>query len=233
MTDKTQDARASLIFHGIGEPRRPLEQGEAVYWLSRSAFCSLLDQIHEMGPEAPEITFDDGNASDIEIALPELQKRGLRAVFFLLTSRLDQQGSLTCDDVRCLAENGQTIGLHGHAHRDWRKLDASARNQEYRQARSILSDLAKTDVGMAAAPFGYYDRNVVNTLKTCGFEALYTSDWGRASSRRFIRPRNCIDSTMTTDQTTAALNGTIALIRRPRRLVGLARKRFWPLRLAS
>ncbi|WP_035366467.1 polysaccharide deacetylase family protein [Pseudodonghicola xiamenensis] len=217
-----------LILHGIGTAARALEPGEARFWLSRDRFCALLDRIVAMGPAAPQITFDDGNASDIEIALPELTARGLSAAFFLLSDRLDRPGSLGSGDVTALAEAGQVIGLHGHVHRDWRHLDSETRRQEFRDARSRLADLSGRPITLAAAPFGLYDRRVTTLLAAEGIEALYTSDWGRASGRRFLRPRNCIDATMDDAALSAALEGRVPLYRRPRRLLGLARKRLLP-----
>lgn len=229
MTREAPEPRASLVFHGIGEPARPLEPGESAYWISRPLFCDILDRVVDMGRTGPEITFDDGNMSDIEIALPELEKRGLRGSFFLLTGRLDQPGSLRRADVRSLAANGQTIGLHGHDHRDWRRLDGPGRDQEYRQARALLSELAQSDIRLAAAPFGHYDRNVVSALAREGFDALYTSDWGRFSTARFVRPRNCLDNRMTPARIDRALHGSIPMARHPRRLAGLIRKRLLPI----
>ncbi len=229
MTAKDLPSQSVLIFHGIGPPGRKLEHGEAQYWLDRDQFCAILDRISAMGADAPLITFDDGNASDCEIALPELQRRDLHAVFFLLTARLDQPGSLTSQQVRDLAQAGQIIGLHGHAHRDWRRLKAQDRLQEFYLARQQLSDLAGRDVDLAAAPFGFYDRQVVVELREQGFSALYTSDWGRAGAG-FIRPRNCIDNRMSARAITDALTGHIPPTRRPRRLLGLARKRLLRMR---
>ena len=72
--------------------------------MSRGRFCQALDRIVAMGAEAPRISFDDGNASDVGIALPELERRGLKAVFFLLAGRLGQPGSLTEADVTAMCE---------------------------------------------------------------------------------------------------------------------------------
>lgn len=225
--------RSVLIFHGIGAPQRELEPGEAVFWISRERFCQILDRIAQMGTEAPEITFDDGNASDAEIALPELEKRGLRAVFFLLSARIGQPGSLSEDTVRRLAGAGHVIGLHGATHRDWRRLDQAGRQAEYRDARHRLAELAGAPVTLAAAPFGAYDRRVSAALAAEGFEALYTSDRGRAVNTRFLRPRNCIEDGMDARALEDALHGRVPAGRRLRRLLGLARKRLLPARGAA
>lgn len=229
MMRPTPNDRSVLIFHGIGTPGRVLEPGEDRYWLSRDAFCDILDRVVAMGDDAPEITFDDGNASDHAIALPELVAYGLTATFFLLTARLDMPGSLSSEEVRDLARNGQRIGLHGHAHRDWRALSAAECLEEYRTARARLSDLAGAEIAEAAAPFGYYDRRVLRRLAAEGFTALYTSDYGRAAPGAFLRPRNCLTRDMSVAKIDRLLTGTIPLRRRPRRMLGLARKRLLPL----
>lgn len=222
-----------VIFHGIGTPGRQLEQGEFVYWLSLADFRDVLDQIVALGPDRPEITFDDGNTSDATIALPELKSRGLKATFFVLTGRLGQPGALSEQDVTALAHAGHQIGLHGHSHRDWRRLDQAGRQAEFRTARQTLQTLSGSKVTTAAAPFGCYDRAVVAHLISEGFETLYTSDYGRGQADGFIRPRNCIETGLSPKQMTRVLTGQVAPFRRPRRLVGLAYKRLWPVRGAA
>jgi len=233
MARPPEQKRPVLIFHGIGTPRRALEPGEAVFWISRPVFCDILDRIVAMGEDAPEITFDDGNASDAEIALPELEKRGLRAVFFLLSARIGQPGSLSEADVRHLAAAGHVIGLHGAVHRDWRGLDAVGRQAEFRTARHRLADLSGAPVTHAAAPFGLYDRGVSAALRDEGFTALYTSDRGQAQETGFLRPRNCIEAGMSEPALTNALSGHVPLVRHPRRALGLIRKRLLPARRAK
>ena len=226
-------SQSVIILHGIDTPQRALEPGEDVFWLSRDRFRNVLDKIVSLGQSAPEITFDDGNASDLEIALPELARRGLNATFFLLTGRLGHPGSLRPADVRKLVDAGHRIGLHGADHVDWRRLDAQARIREFVQARKTLSALAGHPVDLAAAPFGFYDRQTVKDLRHLGFDALYTSDRGLAGMADFIRPRNCLEGEMDDVALEDALHGRIRLPRRLQRVVGLARKRFLPLRVRT
>lgn len=226
-------SHSAIILHGIGTPKRALEPGEEVFWLSRDRFCAALDLIAGMGPGAPFITFDDGNASDIEVALPELQVRGLTATFFLLASRLGQPGSLTEADVTELAQAGHRIGLHGADHVDWRHLDADARAREWVASREKLAALSGQPVDEAAAPFGFYDRQVAHDLRTLGFVALHTSDRGQARQTDFIRPRNCLEGEMSDSALQDMLRGHVRPLRALRRGVGVARRRMFPLRLRS
>lgn len=220
-----------IIFHGIGHPKRQLELGEARFWLSHHRFCQVLDRIVAMGSAAPVITFDDGNASDVEIALPELARRKLEAIFFLLTGRLDQSGSLKSTEVTILAQAGHRIGLHGADHVDWRRLDAAGRAREFVDAREELSALAGHPIDTAAAPFGFYDRQTLHDLRRAGFKSLYTSDWGLANTSEFIRPRNCLEGAMGDAALEDALQGRVRLLRQARRVLGISRKRLLPLKV--
>src|SRR5215510_10937302 len=107
----TDDRVINILFHGVGTPQRELEPDEEHYWVSEDRFRSILDELAVIS--GVRISFDDGNASDAEIALPALLERGLRADFFVLAGRLGATGSLDDDDVRQLARHGMNIGSHG------------------------------------------------------------------------------------------------------------------------
>ncbi|MEO6299557.1 MAG: polysaccharide deacetylase family protein, partial [Paracoccaceae bacterium] len=82
------ERQIGLIFHGIGAPDRELERGEAPYWVSITQFEDTLDMIRaHPQPGRFRISFDDGNMSDHDIALPRLVAAGLVAEFFVLSGR--------------------------------------------------------------------------------------------------------------------------------------------------
>ena len=105
--------------------------------------------------------------------------------------------------------------------------------REYETARAQLVELSGQPVDQAAAPFGYYDRQVVQDLRALGFKALYTSDRGPADPAAFIRPRNCLEGAMDNAALGDALIGRVRPVRAVRRSFGLARKRLLPLRLRA
>jgi peptidoglycan/xylan/chitin deacetylase (PgdA/CDA1 family) len=228
--DPTHAPRVVVNFHGIGRPGRALEPGEERFWIPRDRFRRILDALAAARDGIlREITFDDGNASDAEIAAPELAERGLTATFFLLVGRIGAPGSLAEGDIRALAAAGHRIGLHGHAHVDWRSLDEAGRAREFDAARERLAALAGRPVDLAAAPFGLYDRRVTAALRARGFRALHTSDRGRVRGRPFLVPRNCLRADMSAADEARALSGTLSTWRAGRRLLGLARRRLLPI----
>lgn len=177
----------NVCFHGIGAPRRRLEPGEDAYWISRDVFLGVLDRV--VGRDDVRLSFDDGNSSDVEIALPALLERGLRASFFVVAGRLDRPGSLGRDDVRLLHGSGMTIGNHGMTHRPWRGLDPARRREELVTARRVLQDVTGSRVQDAALPLGRYDRAVLHELKPLGYRTVQTSDRRWAHSDRWLQPR--------------------------------------------
>ncbi|HEY3946773.1 MAG TPA: polysaccharide deacetylase family protein [Solirubrobacteraceae bacterium] len=180
----------NLTFHGIGEPGRQLDPGERDVWVSREQFRSVLDCV--VGRPDVMITFDDGNASDLRIALPALRDRRLTATFFVIAGRLGKPRFLDEAGVRALAAAGMEIGCHGMHHRRWRRLDQSALREELVEAKAILEQTAEQPVTLAACPFGSYDRNVLRALSRYGYRHVFTSDGGRARPGDFLQARNSV-----------------------------------------
>lgn len=177
----------NVCFHGIGTPRRELEPGEDAYWVTVDQFRALLDELATW--PSVRISFDDGNASDVDIALPALVERGLTADFFVLAGRLDTPGSLGRDDVRELHRQGMTIGTHGMSHRSWRGMDPDTRQAELVTARRRLAEVTGAPVDLAACPLGRYDRRCLTELRRLGYTRVFTSDRRPARPQAWLQPR--------------------------------------------
>jgi peptidoglycan/xylan/chitin deacetylase (PgdA/CDA1 family) len=182
----------NLGFHGIGAPERELEPDEDQFWIDAPQFEELLDAALAL-PEV-RLTFDDGNASDLSVALPLLVERGLTASFFVIAGRLGQPGSLAADDVRALAEAGMTIGTHGMQHRSWRSLDENGYREELDEARALLEAAAGSPIDEAACPYGAYDRRALRALRQREFRRVYTVDRRAARPDDWLQPRFVIRS---------------------------------------
>lgn len=191
-----RDAEVILNFHGIGSPHPGVDAAERPYWIDESFFAAIVDLVANHPRTADfGITFDDGNISDVTIAAPMLQKRGLPGEFFVLGGRLGQPHYLSAADCRALADAGMGIGLHGMDHVDWRALDAVQLDAETVTARAVVAAVAGRPVDSVAIPFGAYNRRVIAHLRHCGFTRIYTSDGGRAG-RGVIRNRTSIRADM-------------------------------------
>ena len=180
----------NLNWHGIGPPPRPLAPGEDRIWVSLDHFEQILDSV--AGRPELRITFDDGNASDVDLALPRLVERNLTAQFFVLAGELDQPGRLASSAVRELVAAGMSIGSHGWRHRDWRRIRPSEVPDEMDRAPKVLADITGRPVDRVAIPFGSYDRRVIARLRRRPVAHAYTSDGGRADHDDWLQARTSI-----------------------------------------
>ena len=180
----------TLNFHGVGKTTQRLDPGEENVWLSTDHFLEMLDAVKKN--DRVQITFDDGNASDIETALPALLDRGLRATFFVLAGRIGQMGFLDAADIRELLSNGMEIGSHGMLHRSWRNMSKPVIQEEIYTAKSRLEEIIGMPVMKAACPFGTYDRVALSQLRKAGFSNVYTSDRGLSRPDQWLQTRNTV-----------------------------------------
>ncbi len=216
-----------INFHGIGEPARPLEPGEAPYWLSIARFNDMLDRIADH-PErdALAITFDDSNTSDLTIAAPALAKRGLTAQFFVLTGRIGEPGSLDRAEIDAVVDMGMSIGSHGIAHRDWSNLPATELDDELKASKSTLEDVCGFKITDASIPFGRYNAAVLSRLRSSGYKFAYSSDKGSADPTSFLQARTSVRSDTTDDALNDALSGDMPAMSRLRRAARMQLKQW-------
>jgi peptidoglycan/xylan/chitin deacetylase (PgdA/CDA1 family) len=187
----TPAAVHNVNFHGVGEPSRKLDAGEAMVWLAADRFLATLDALR--GRDDVRISFDDGNRSDVDVALPALIERGITATFFVIAGRLGDPDHLGADDICTLAAAGMTVGSHGLHHRDWRRLGDAELTRELTESRRILEGLLGRPVTQAAVPFGSYDRRVLTQARRAGaYERVFTSDGGPARHGAWLQPRTSV-----------------------------------------
>lgn len=215
-----------LNFHGIGEPKRPLEEGEAPYWVSPDFFEATLALAHDLRDVVRTcFTFDDGNLSDLEIGAEHLTRHGWRAQFFVLSSRIGTPGSLGETEIRELLRMGHAIGNHGADHVDWTGLDKSGLACELGSARQRIEEVAGQQVDAAAIPFGRYNRRVLTELRKRGYRKVYSSDGGAFRDMQTPIPRTSPRADMTLTNIEAILLGRERPWRSWRRKLSMTIKR--------
>lgn len=214
--------RTHLCFHGIGECRQEREPGEAGYWVRQATFLAILDIAAE--DSSIEISFDDGNRSDVDVALPALIERGLKATFFPLAGRLDDPDSLGVNDLSGLVAAGMTIGTHGWSHVPWRGLTADERQRELVDARMVLTEACDRTIDSAALPLGRYDRSLLRQLRSNGYRRVYTSDRYRSRRNAWLQARFSITARDTVDSVSRLVTDTNWFSEGRNRLANLAKR---------
>ena len=141
------------------------------------------------GPKPLLITFDDGHESDLLIAAPELARRTLHAVFFVIWSHLGRPGYLSRDQVLALRSQGFEIGSHGLTHTSLTRMSPAEASKEVLESKRRLEDLLHEPITGLALPFGHYDDEVLKAAWAAGYRRVMTSDFRVANREHRIMPR--------------------------------------------
>lgn len=182
-----------LMLHGIGNPPSFLPSEEWPYWISEAMFEGILDVVRD----APaRLTIDDGNASDAEIALPALKRRGLTAAFFIPSERIGTPNYVSEAQVRTLHAEGMEVGSHGCTHLRWTTVSDAEIARDVTISIERLSAIIGEPVRTVAIPFGACDRRVLRVLRQIGVGRVYSSFRGPEIDGAWMVRRDCITRDM-------------------------------------
>lgn len=188
-----------LMYHGLHAGPNSHGRYDAVYSLHPDEFARQLDWLAENGFQSVRldaavgaapgkkpvvITFDDGDVSNHDMALPLLQARGMCAEFFITSDFIGQEGMLQAAQVKALADAGMGIGAHGRSHRFLEDLDAGELHDELRDSRRRLQEASGTQVDALALPGGRGGRRERELALALGYRHLLGSTPGPNRSRR-------------------------------------------------
>jgi len=124
------------------------------------------------------LTFDDGTSDHYNTVFPLLRGRGLRAVFFVPTSKLNNPGRLTGEQVLALAQAGHVIGNHSHDHQRVDALDDDGLRERFGRSQEILRSLTGERPWFFAPPGGFLNAHAREVAQGFGAEAIRTMRWG-------------------------------------------------------
>jgi peptidoglycan/xylan/chitin deacetylase (PgdA/CDA1 family) len=121
------------------------------------------------------ITFDDGWASNLDLAFPELARREWPATVFLCTSYLGHRPYLRWDELPRLADHGITAGNHTHNHTDL-STDPERTEDEIATCGRHIEDALGVRPKHFCYPFGRYTPEVRRRVARAG---IHTACSGR------------------------------------------------------
>ena len=178
-----------LMYHGLHACPDAPGRFDPVYSVHPEAFAAQLDWLLRNGYRGigasgraaaadgrrVAITFDDGDISNLEVALPLLRERGMVATFFITSGFVDQPGMLSSTQVAALADAGMEVGAHGHSHAFLEDLDDDALATELRDSRARLSALIGKPVRSMALPGGRGGERERRAALAVGYTHLFGS----------------------------------------------------------
>ncbi len=181
-----------LMYHRIVE-QEPLVDADGVCtsvarleahlaWLAAHSYlCVPLDlalhRAHKSEGRRFAITFDDGYAETLRLALPVLQKHSVPATVFVVSGMIGGDAVwnhrparlLTHDELLELQSAGVFIGCHGRTHRRLSTLPRGEITSEVAGARDELQQMLGTPVPFFAYPHHDFDARVLTAVADAGF----------------------------------------------------------------
>ena len=130
----------------------------------------------ESGTKYAALTFDDGPSGRITRALLEgLEKRNVRATFFLCGYRLADYGEVAAE----IRQQGHEVGLHGYSHDSMAKMDPATLRRELEDTYALLP--AGCPVSLMRPPGGAANETVRSVARDMNLTVMFWSvdpkDW--------------------------------------------------------
>lgn len=193
----------ALMYHALSRGHAPPGQ-DPHYTLDEAVFRGQLQQIQRAGGACSVrdwlrdderrpvlLTFDDGHASNYEVAFPALAEYGMRADFFVNPANVGTPGFATWAQLREMSDAGMSIQSHGYDHSYFTDLAAPVLRERLHAARVRIEDGVGAAATLLAPPGGRMPVGLVGIARQCGYLHVVSSRPGRmaASRRTAILPR--------------------------------------------
>jgi peptidoglycan/xylan/chitin deacetylase (PgdA/CDA1 family) len=209
-----------LMYHELQlTGRRPVDEspGYQRYVVSKEQFEQQLEMVSQRGFKGANVsqslvvlssadsaqptvcfTFDDGCASDLEVAAPLLAKKGFNATFYVTVDHLGKDGYLTKAELRELGDLGFEIGSHSMTHRHLSDLDEQQIRNELLNSKDALEEIVGKPIDHFSCPGGRVNTAVTKAALDAGYKTVATSRLGTNSSQsnRFALARVAVKRDM-------------------------------------
>ena len=202
-----------LMYHALGSPVLGDARGifSATPALFEAHMAALAQAVHDGNARVTEvaalppsdrrlqvaITFDDGYADNLRVAIPVLEHHGFPCAVFAVSEFVRQGAApfLSPPQLRELAARpGVTIGAHGATHVALTQCDDRTLEHELNSSRQTLEDILGRPVTTMAYPYGAVDRRVRAAAERAGYTLGCTShfDLNRVPSDPLLLARTSI-----------------------------------------
>lgn len=140
-------------------------------YLSENGYTSYhLSELMELqqlpSKKSVVITFDDGYVSQMEYAIPLLEKYGFKATFFIPLKYIGESDSwnevsfplMNLEQLQSLNPNTVELGYHSYAHQKYNELSLSEIEKDTQLAFEIVSKNKLPFTATLAYPYGKFPR---------------------------------------------------------------------------
>ncbi|HWZ45607.1 MAG TPA: polysaccharide deacetylase family protein [Candidatus Saccharimonadales bacterium] len=167
-----------LTYHELAAgPSQDLYRVEAVRFAQHLETLTALYRSGTLPSADWRLSFDDGHRSNAELALPLLQKSGLKAIFFITAGWTGARSSaMTWSQLEDLVRSGHSVQSHAWSHEFLTGCSSSQLDYELRHSRRTLEDRLGIGVDSISVPGGRWSATVLKACAEVGYQHVYTSD---------------------------------------------------------
>ncbi len=208
-----------LMYHAVLPPDGGTADWDPHYAVTAAGFRAQLAALHaagfvaasvaslmatagaqRSGPARPvALTFDDGTATDRDVALQLLVDARATADFFVNPSRVGMRGTVSWQGLAEMQQAGMSIQSHAHTHRMLDELSAVEVHDELRRSKQTIEDRLGSAVTLLAPPGGRCTTTVLDTARSLGYSLVCGSQPGVwQGPAQFLAPRLAVLAATTT-----------------------------------
>ncbi len=160
------------------------------------------DAFQNASNQAAALTFDDGYADNLEVAVPLLQSCGVRGTIYVVADEIGRAKPswsrqaveqvdrlLTAAELRQLHQAGWEIGSHCCQHVRLAQLPESVQREELGRSKAMLEDLLGVSVLSLAYPYGEYSPVTERLAAELGYTHAFTTAKRGGSDSAFALKR--------------------------------------------
>lgn len=213
------------------------ENGYQVLSLAELAFLSRAGR--KLAPKTVVLTFDDGFANNLTVALPILKDFGFKATVFVATGYCGGSNvwgnpsnprfpTLTWPQLLQLSKEGIEIGAHTVSHPKLTKVPLAQAKEEIANSKRMLEEDLGQAVLSLAYPHGSYNQQIRDLVEEAGFAVACTIESGtvQCGDDLFLLKRVYVRDSMSMVEFKASLTSAIDWYARLKNLTMIG-DRFW------
>lgn len=182
-----------IMYHHIRDFNDPSDKVGTNLSVAPEDFAKQLDFIKDKGyetitfqdidddkiPAKPVIlTFDDGYQNFYQNAYPELKKRNMKAVAYIITGYIGKNEYMNLVQIKEISEYGIEIGGHTISHPDLTKSPIDKIHKEVNESKTTLEGIIGEKVISFCYPSGKFNAEIEKEISDAGYKYATTTVGG-------------------------------------------------------
>jgi peptidoglycan/xylan/chitin deacetylase (PgdA/CDA1 family) len=132
------------------------------------------------------LTFDDGYSNNYTYAYPILKELGFKGTIFVITSKINQEGYLTSDQIKELDQNGISIESHTVNHPQLKLLSYDKQYYELNESKATLEALLGREIKYVTYPYGEFNEDTIRAVTRLNYKMALSTEPDKAGKTNGI-----------------------------------------------